>query len=133
MSAALGLADLCGVMDRQPPRIIVEDLLPGLSKKETNAVALVSHLGYGAGAGAAYGVLVAPARRNAWTGALYGIGVWAMGYEGWLPLLGILTPAHRDKRGRAVTMFAAHIVYGAALGRAAGRRHRRARRSDRPY
>ena len=128
MSAALGISDLFGVMDRQPPRIIIEDLLPGLSEDETTSVALVSHLGYGVGAGAAYGVLVAPQHRNVWTGTFYGIAVWAVGYEGWLPLLGILPPAHRDKPARSWTMFAAHVVYGAALGRAAGRRHRRASR-----
>ncbi|WP_372697429.1 hypothetical protein [Arthrobacter sp. JSM 101049] len=82
MSAALGISDLFGVMDRQPPRIIIEDLLPGLSEDATTSVALVSHLGYGVGAGAAYGVLVAPEHRNGWTGALYGIAVWAVGYEG---------------------------------------------------
>ncbi|WP_343901499.1 DUF1440 domain-containing protein [Arthrobacter rhombi] len=125
MSLALGVADLRGIMDHQPPRIIVEDLLPSLSRGETNVLTLVSHVGYGAGAGAAYAVLVAPAHRNAWTGALYGVGVWAVGYEGWLPLLGILPPAHRDKPGRAWTMFAAHVVYEAVLGRAAARHRKR--------
>lgn len=54
--------------------------------------------------------------RNIWTGATYGFVVWNAGYEGWLPLLGILPPAHRDARGRAITMLVAPTVYGVALG-----------------
>lgn len=124
MSAALGIADACGVMNRQPPRIIIEALLPGLRPGETSAVALVSHIGYGTAAGTVYRIVVAPAHRNTRTGILYGAAVWAAGYEGWLPLLGILPSAHKDKRGRALTMFVAHIIYGAALGQAAARGNR---------
>lgn len=125
MSAALGMADACGIMNRQPPRIIIEALLPSLGPGEARATALVSHVGYGTVAGAAYGIMLAPAHRNTRTGILYGAAVWAAGYEGWLPLLGILPAAHKDKRGRALTMFAAHIIYGAALGQAAASENRK--------
>lgn len=116
MSAAIAVSDWLGVMNRLPPRMIVEKILPGLPADETNAVAAIAHISYGAGAGAGYGALVRPASRNARTGILYGLVVWALSYEGWLPLLGVLPPAHRDKRGRALTMLLAHVVYGGVLG-----------------
>jgi hypothetical protein len=50
--------------------------------------------------------------------------VWLAGYEGWLPMMGILPPAHRDDRGRVGTMVAAHLVFGAALGFVLRRRAR---------
>lgn len=126
MSAALGVSDAFGVMDKQPPRMIIEALLPDLDEAETNATAVVCHIGYGKLAGVGYTMVVAPEHRNAATGILYGAAVWAAGYEGWLPLLGILPPAHRDKPSRAWTMFLAHIIYGAVLGRTAGRLSRAA-------
>lgn len=58
---------------------------------------------------------------NAATGAAFGLAVWAAGYEGWVPAMGVLPPAHRDKRSRALTMLAAHLVYGAVLGVASRR------------
>ena len=50
------------------------------------------------------------------TGVLYATGIWLVSYQGWVPALGIMPPASGDRRGRVVTMLAAHWVYGAALG-----------------
>ena len=47
---------------------------------------------------------------------IYATGIWLVSYQGWVPALGIMAPASRDRRGRVVTMLAAHWVYGAALG-----------------
>ena len=49
-------------------------------------------------------------------GAVYGLGVWAVSYKGWIPALGILPPPERDRPGRPVIMVAAHVVYGLVLG-----------------
>ena len=116
MSAVMALAKTGGLMERQPPPIIVESFFPGWEEPTQNAVAVLSHVGYGAGAGAVYGLVCVPQNRNALTGAVYGALVWAGGYEGWLPLLNILPPAHHDARGRALTMVAAHLMYGSVLG-----------------
>jgi hypothetical protein len=43
-----------------------------------------------------------------------------VGYEVVMPAATGMPKAHRDKRRRAVTILIAHIVYGAALGRAGG-------------
>ena len=49
-------------------------------------------------------------------GALYATGIWLVSYQGWVPALGIMPPASRDRRGRVATMLVAHWVYGAVLG-----------------
>jgi hypothetical protein len=122
MSVALGLSDLTGVMNKQPPRMIVSKLMPQLSRDDTDVVAVVSHIGYGTSAGALYGALVKPSSRGLGSGIGFGLALWAAGYEGWLPALGVLPPAHKDKPGRAITMLLAHVVYGATLGLASRRR-----------
>lgn len=124
MSAFLGLSDVFGIMNRQPPRQIVQHFLPMLSPGETDAAALVAHVGYGVSGGSVYGAVVAPHRRGLATGVAYGLGVWAVSYLGWIPALGILPPPQKDNRGQAVTMFLAHVVYGGTLGVVARRRAR---------
>jgi uncharacterized membrane protein YagU involved in acid resistance len=48
-------------------------------------------------------------------GALFGVGVWAASYLGWLPAAGILRPATREPAGRNAMMIASHAVWGASL------------------
>ena len=74
------------------------------------------HTGFGAGAGAAYNLASPVVRPSVRTGVLYGIAIWFVSYKGWLPALDIMPPPEKDEQGRAVTMFVAHIVYGATLG-----------------
>jgi hypothetical protein len=81
----------------------------------------VLHFGYGGAAGAAYAAVARPETRGVLTGSLFGLAVWAGGYEGWVPMIGALPPAHRDRRGRALTILLAHVVYGGALGAVARR------------
>lgn len=116
MSAFLLGAQQLGLLGKQPPRIIVESLAPEATEEETRPTSIVAHFGYGAAAGAAYQLLARAVRPTATSGAAYGLAVWAASYEGWLPWLGILPPAHRDRPGRRWTMVAAHLVYGATLG-----------------
>lgn len=71
---------------------------------------LLLHFGFGALAGTLYGGL--PSRPN---GALYGLGVWAGSYLGWIPAFGLLDPATRHPADRTVLMIAAHLVWGSAL------------------
>lgn len=116
MSAVLAAAGVTGFVDRQPPRVIVEKLLPGLSGSAVNFTAGLAHVAYGASAGVAYSALVPRRWQNRGTGLAYGAALWAVGYEGWLPALGVLPPAHRDSPGRAVAVLSAHLVYGWRLG-----------------
>jgi hypothetical protein len=120
MSVVFAVGHAVGLIGRLPPRIIVDTISPQLDVESSKGVAVVAHLGYGAGAGAIYTAVTPRPSRNIGSGILFGLAVWAAGYEGWLPFLGILPRAHRDKRGRALVILAAHVVYGAALGRGRG-------------
>ena len=116
MSALLGIADTFGVVDRQPPRLIVASLLPlRPTSRLTNSLAVVAHIGYGTAVGAAFSLLPEPVPHSVRLGTAYGALVYIMGYEGWLPMLDILPPAHRDDPRRVATMVASHLLYGASL------------------
>jgi hypothetical protein len=120
MSALMTASVAAGVMPDQPPRRIIGELLPGLPDRAADVVTVVTHALYGGAAGAAYALLPLP-RRSSTTGTGFGLLLWAAGYEVWVPLVGALPPAHRDHRGRVATMIAAHLVFGAVLGRSARR------------
>ncbi|HEV7623571.1 MAG TPA: DUF6789 family protein [Amnibacterium sp.] len=126
MSAVLAVAARLGLLREPPPRAIVRTALPGLSREAVDAAALVAHIGYGAAAGAVHrAVLGGPGPAAS---VLYGLGLWAGSYEGWVPLLGALPPAHLDDRRRQASMIAGHVVYGAVLGAVTARRRRAPRR-----
>lgn len=122
MSAVLGIAYKVKTIDRQPPQLIVDAFLPDIPERENRVLAAVAHFGYGTAASIGYAVTLPRVLRGVTTGTGYGALVWLVGYEGWLPLMGILPPAHRDDRRRVGTMFAAHIVFGSVLGFALRRR-----------
>lgn len=116
-------------LDEFPPRRVVqagEEIIAGerkLPDRAEVAATWLAHLGYGAAVGAIYGVM-APSLderidspvRGAAAGALFGLGVWAAGYAGWLPLVGIRTGTIRGDRRDLPWPLAAHVVYGATLG-----------------
>jgi hypothetical protein len=114
MSVLMAASEALGLLPDPPPPLIVRRLLPALDPRAVDLVTVVTHAAYGAAAGAAFAVL--PLRRGPLLGVGFGLAVWAAGYEGWVPLLGVLPPAHRDHRGRVLTMVAAHVVYGVTLG-----------------
>ncbi|RIX28143.1 hypothetical protein [Amnibacterium setariae] len=119
MTGVLVAAERAGIMQGQPPRMLVDRALPSLDDAAADRVALVAHAAYGAGAGAVFAVLVRRRASRALTrGVPFGLLVWVLSYEGWVPAAGVLPPAHRDLRGRAITMAVAHAVFGAALARA---------------
>ena len=128
MSAVMLGAKRAGVTGELPPERITRRVIDAVSAEPpddqtTDAVAAVAHLGFGAVAGALFGLLTtrtgaargSPASA-AFTGMIYATGIWLVSYQGWVPALGIMPPASSDLRGRAVTMLTAHWVYGAALG-----------------
>lgn len=119
MSALMLGAGRLGLMGRQPPEAIVRRTgqLVGQQPRGRAAqgLAAVAHLGFGAGTGAVFGLLP-PARRPVLRGVLVSLGVYAGSYFGWVPVLGALPAADRDRTDRQVVMAAAHVVYGAALG-----------------
>ncbi|WP_375400707.1 hypothetical protein [uncultured Amnibacterium sp.] len=97
--------------------MIIDRLAPGLPDDTANAVAAVTHAAYGAVTGAVFAQLVWRRSHAPVLGLAYGLLVWAIGHEGWVPAVGVLPPAHRDRPGRVGTMVTAHLLFGYVLGR----------------
>jgi uncharacterized membrane protein YagU involved in acid resistance len=123
-----------------PPREVVDGVAVKagvhreLNERDMQQLTLAAHFGYGAVCGALFG-LVAPRNVPAamTAGVMFGVGVWAGSYLGWLPALGVRQPATQDPRARSGLMIAAHIVWGAAAGAIVASAHgseRRTTRSD---
>lgn len=84
---------------------------------DAQARTLVSHFAYGAAAGAIYGGMVRqPPVLSTLSGVGFGLAVWAGSYMGWLPALGILSPATEQPAHRNLLMIIAHVVWGAVTG-----------------
>jgi uncharacterized membrane protein YagU involved in acid resistance len=104
-----------------PPRLIIESLRErsqmGPSMNETGATrtTLLAHFAYGAVTGALFPYLERGRGSDFFTGTVFGAGVWAASYLGWIPAANILTPATRHPARRNALMLTAHFVWGAAL------------------
>ena len=103
----------------QPPDAIVTSAADAadldVPEPVLDAAAVAMHVGFGASIGGAYALLprVGPPVLR---GVATGLAVYAVSYQGWIPALGILPPATRDRPGRPAVIIAAHVVYGAVLG-----------------
>jgi hypothetical protein len=105
-----------------PPRKITERLTKAvgvhqhLSDEQRMWLSLAAHLGYGAAMGAIYAAAhrSVPGKPLA-KGTAYGGAVWAGSYLGFLPAVGLLSPATRHTAGRNAVMITAHAVFGTAL------------------
>lgn len=124
MSAVMLLAARAGLMGEYPPKTITEQAFEaaGIEPNEdvNDAAATVAHLGFGASAGALFGLL---RRRIGMRGSPvaqgigYGLLVYAANYNGWIPAIHLMPPPEDDRpRGRPPSMIVAHVVYGAVLG-----------------
>jgi len=106
-----------------PPRLITEEITErmgieeDLTENQLAGLTVLSHFGYGAFFGALY---ASSSERvpvhSSLKGALAGLGVWVGSYLGWLPAMGILSPATRHPWRRNLLMIVAHIVWGVMLG-----------------
>jgi hypothetical protein len=128
MSLVMLGAKRAGLMGTQPPEKITARLLSKVgwrrSKESQDLMATLLHLGFGAGAGAAFTILRRGLRLPVpavLQGVAFGTGVWLVSYMGWVPWLEIMPPADEDRPGRPQTMLAAHWVYGGVLGALSGR------------
>ncbi len=114
-----------------PPEMVPREIVPerivrwteaqagvphALERDDEKKVAMVPHLGYGVTMGAAYGLL--RGRRAGVNpvpaGMLFGLAVLAVGYQGWLPALGIQRPLSQKPPEEWVVPVLSHLVYGAA-------------------
>lgn len=130
MSAVMLVAGKSGLMGEHPPDKIAGAALDAAGIREPDegaqdAVAVTLHFGFGVGMGALFGLL--HRRLPRWVpaglhGVLFGALVWAASYQGWVPALGIMPPASRDRPDRPRVMLVAHGIYGAVLGAVVARR-----------
>lgn len=99
-----GITEKAGVWQRLPPQA-------------RTALTWVSHFGFGTTMALAYAGTASrlPAPKPA-AGALFGVGVWASSYAGWLPALDILAPPQEKPKEQTTQLVAAHLVWGSVLG-----------------
>ena len=106
-----------------PPRLITEEISERagmqdrLGEKELIGLTIFSHFGYGALFGALYALFehkwpVHARLKGAWSG----VALWVGSYLGWLPAMGILSPATRHPWRRNLLMIVAHVIWGVTLG-----------------
>ena len=126
MSAAMLAARRAGLTPTLPPARIADAAINEATDRaahpdERRVVATVAHLGFGAAAGALFGVIRHAAGVRGPVASVAGALAFAnlvyfVSYQGWVPALRIMPPASRDDAGRVATMVVAHWVYGAVLG-----------------
>ena len=120
-------AKRAGLLAESPPNRVIDQAAAAAAKAteaggrvdegERQAVAVGSHLLYGAAAGTFYGLVqAAAALPAAVAGPGFGLVLWAAGYLGWMPAAGVLPQPWRQRAGDALTPVVAHLVYGLALG-----------------
>jgi hypothetical protein len=107
-----------GLVRETPPRAIFRRQAPGLlshvPRAHRRAAIEVAHWGYGAGGGAAFGMLPDEVRRTRWSGVVFGLALWA-GFElGIAPVLG-LKHAKRPRAAELAALAADHALYGLVL------------------
>ncbi|RPI92682.1 MAG: DUF1440 domain-containing protein [Chloroflexi bacterium] len=106
-----------------PPRLITEEITErvGIEDDMTEAqlvgLTIFSHFGYGALFGSIYAPLSERLpMHSSLKGGFAGLAVWVGSYLGWLPAVGILSPATRHPWRRNLLMILAHLVWGVTLG-----------------
>ncbi|MFF5112960.1 DUF6789 family protein [Streptosporangium sp. NPDC000509] len=118
MSAVMLAGERAGLMRDQPPKRIVRGLLPGhrhRPKSGERALGAIAHFGFGATGGAAFALFCGGRRAPVTLGVAYGLAIWLVSYQGWVPKLEVLPPIDEDQPGRRAVMAAGHVVYGAML------------------
>lgn len=109
-------------MRQDPGEFMVETAeAAALAKKEQREVPQIAetiaanalHFGYGASGGALYALLRPKSRNALLEGAALGMGIWAVGYLGWLPAVGLLPPVTEQKPMQIFSPIWQHALYGA--------------------
>jgi hypothetical protein len=132
-SAVMFAAQKAGLLGRMPPRRITDRFLDlaGVRRQTPEparrALAVVSHIVFGAASGALFGIgnevyreRIRPSSPRALvaSGLLYGTAIWAVSYAGWVPAVGAMPHAATDRRhGRQPAMVLAHWAYGVVLAK----------------
>jgi hypothetical protein len=84
--------------------------------KRHGVLTVAGHFGFGALAGGLYGLALAGSKSSPTRGIVFGLLIWLLSYQGWLPALGLFPPVANQSRERNFLMASAHGVWGMALG-----------------
>lgn len=107
-----------GIVDEPPPHAILKQRAKGLLRQvprnRRRALIEAMHWTYGAGGGAAFGLLPDGLRRRAWAGPVYGLVTWAGFEAGIAPVLG-LSQAKRPRLAERAALAVDHLLYGLVL------------------
>ncbi len=102
-------------VDRAEELGLVGDLSPAGRRLLT----VVAHFAYGAGTGAAFGLLrrqTGTPTEEAAVGSALGVLAWGAGWSSWLPLTGVHRPPWAQKTPKVLLPVIDHAVFGAAWG-----------------
>jgi uncharacterized membrane protein YagU involved in acid resistance len=106
-----------------PPRLITEEITRRLGVRQRIpeggliGLTIISHFAYGAIFGVFYTLFEGRMRmHSSLKGGLAGLALWTGSYLGWLPAVGILTPATGHPWRRNLLMIVAHLIWGVTLG-----------------
>jgi putative membrane protein len=88
-----------------------------LSDRELSVVAPIVHFGFGAAAGAAYGVYVNTASEDRASGAAFGSALWLAADEIAMPLVGLSDSTRQRPLEMHTQSLVAHLVYGVVTER----------------
>jgi ammonia channel protein AmtB len=116
MSLFFSAAQSAGFLGQLPPRRVVASVSPQLRESDQLPVATIAHYLIGGSGGVAYGIVTKASARGPVSGLLWGLVVWAIGYEFVMPRAAEMPLAHHDDRRRAGAILIAHLVYGCVLG-----------------
>ena len=103
------------VVDRMEEVGLVGDLSP----RGRRLLTLTAHFAYGAGTGAAFGLLRrerGASGEEAAVGSALGVLAWGAGWSSWLPLTGVHRPPWSQKSPRVLLPVIDHAVFGVAWG-----------------
>lgn len=126
MSLVMFGAQRLGMLPVMPPSEIADEAMARVGahvdRDSSRVLGTIAHLAYGAGAGAAYQVLVPPRLHGARSGIGFALTLYAGSYLGWLPALGLKPAGQGRTNVKSSAMILAHIVFGAVLGSIVRRR-----------
>jgi len=110
-----------GLLEQTPPQAISRQaagraraLLRRAPRRQRAGLVEAAHWVFGAGGGAAFGVLPRTVRRRPWAGPLYGLVMWLSFELGIAPALS-LSQAKRLRWVDRLALAADHLLYGVVL------------------
>lgn len=125
MSIVMFGAQKLGMLPVMPPEEVTGDVMAlagaDLDEGSRNVLSTISHVGYGAAAGAVYEMLVPARARGVGSGIVFGAALYSGSYLGWLPALGLNPSGQGRPNAKSASMLLAHVVFGVVLGGIAGR------------